>query len=699
MTHQEPLFFNRELSWLEFNQRVLGEALDPNVPLLERVKFLAITSSNLDEFYMVRIGGLNIMVASGKHTPDITGRSPAKQLEELSLRTHEMIEQQYECFNKILEPGLAEIGIRRYTQLDLNETQHKVLSDRFDREVYPVISPLGIHPDGSMPLIGNQIIHLAVKIKEDDAERPHRIVILPLSSPVPRFFTLQSDDRHAYILSEDVVGLFCDRYFPNQEVLECVPFRITRNADLRVEEEFSADLMEDMSALLESRKDSDCVRLEVAANCSDQLLTELQTLFNVPQGYTYICDGPLDLKAWFQIAGLRGFEQYQAKPLPPTNSPRIDLSEDIFDEISKNDIILHHPFESFKPVIRLIESAADDPNVLAIKQTLYRTSSDSPVVAALVRAAESGKSVTVIIELKARFDEARNIVGAKALQQAGAHVIYGVKGLKTHAKSLIIIRREPQGICRYMHFGTGNYNESTAKLYTDFSLLTCDHILGNDATSFFNAVTGFTQPSSLQKLAMAPLTLRNRILELIRFETERAKADKPACITAKMNSLVDPTLIKELYKASQAGVTINLNIRGICCLRPGVPGLSENIQVVSIVDRFLEHSRIMHFTHGGEDIALISSADWMPRNLDRRVELLVPIESSSCKKAIIHALETFISENVKGHVLQADGTYQRVSTKNGGEEIRSQQVLYQQAVKAEQLAKQSTPTTFEPHKA
>ena len=699
MSDQEPLFFNRELSWLEFNQRVLGEALDTGVPLLERVKFLAITSSNLDEFYMVRVGGLNIMVSNDKHTPDITERTPAKQLEELSQRTHEMIKQQYQCFNEMLEPGLEEIGIRRYSQLDLNETQYKVLSDRFDREIYPIISPLGIHPDGSMPLIGNQVIHLAVKIKEDNAEHPHRIIILPLDSPVPRFFTLQSNDRHAYILSEDVVSLFCDRYFPNQEVLECVPFRITRNADMRVEEEFSADLMEDMSALLESRKDSDCVRLEAAANCSEEFLTELQTLFDVPPGYTYVCDGPLDLKAWFQIAGLRGFEEHQAKSWSPTNSPRIDLSENIFDEISKNDVILHHPFESFNPVVRLVETAADDPDVLAIKQTLYRTSSNSSVVAALVRAAENGKSVTVIIELKARFDEARNIVGAKALQQAGAHVIYGVKGLKTHAKSLIIIRREPQGIRRYMHFGTGNYNESTAKLYTDISLLTSDPILGNDATSFFNAVTGFTQPSSLQKLAMAPLTLRNRILELIRFETERAKADKEASITAKMNSLVDPTLIKELYQASQAGVTINLNIRGICCLRPGIPGLSENIRVVSIIDRFLEHSRLMHFNHGGENIALISSADWMPRNLDRRVELLIPIESTSCKKVIIHALRTFISENVKGHVLQADGTYQRVPTKNEDDEIRSQEVLYQQAVKAEQLAKQSAPTTFEPHKA
>jgi len=699
MNSQEKLFFNREMSWLEFNQRVLGEALDPGNPLLERVKFLAITFSNLDEFYMVRIGGLNIMVAQDNNKPDATGRSPSQQLEELSRRTHQMTIQQYECFNQMLEPDLEEIGIRRFSPLDLNDAQHQALSERFDREIYPVISPLGIHADGSMPLISNQTIHLAVKIKEDNPESPHRIVILPLDSPIPRFITLQSDDRHAFILAEDVVGLFCDRYFPNQEILECVPFRITRNADMRVEEEFSADLLEDMSALLESRKDSDCVRLEVAANCSKQFLVDLQNLFSVTPAFTYNCDGPLDLKAWFQIAGLRGFEAYQAEYWPPTNSPKIDLSGNIFDEISKNDIILHHPFESFDPVIRLVEQAAEDPDVLAIKQTLYRTSSDSRIVSALVRAAENGKSVSVIIELKARFDEARNIVGAKELQQAGAHVIYGVKGLKTHAKSLIIIRREPQGIRRYMHFGTGNYNESTAKLYTDVSLLTCDRILGNDATAFFNAVTGFTQPSGLQKLAMAPLTLRSRILELIRFETDRAKAGKEAAITAKMNSLVDPILIKALYKASQAGVSIQLNVRGICCLRPGVPGLSDNISVISIIDRFLEHSRIMHFTHAGDDIALISSADWMPRNLDRRVELLIPVESDTCKQILIDALKIFVSENVKGHVLQPDGSYHRVSGSNPDMQVRSQQVLYQQAVKAQQLTEQSTPTTFQPHKA
>ena len=699
MNSQEKLFFNRELSWLEFNQRVLGEALAPENPLLERVKFLAITSSNLDEFFMVRIGGLNIMVAQDNNKPDVTGRSPIKQLEELSQRTHQMTNQQYECFNQMLEPGLEEIGIRRFSPTDLNDAQHQALSDRFDREIYPVISPLGIHADGTMPLIGNQTIHLAVKIKEENAETPSRIVILPLDSPIPRFITLQSNDRHAYILAEDVVSLFCDRYFPNQEILECVPFRITRNADMRVEEEFSVDLLEDMSALLESRKDSDCVRLEIGANCSEQLLTELQDLFTVTQAFTYKCDGPLDLKAWLQIAGLRGFEAYQAEYWPPTNSPKIDLSENIFDEISKNDILLHHPFESFEPVVRLVEQAADDPDVLAIKQTLYRTSGDSKIVSALVRAAEKGKSVSVIIELKARFDEARNIVGAKELQQAGAHVIYGVKSLKTHAKSLIIIRREPQGIQRYMHFGTGNYNEATARLYTDVSLLTCDRILGNDATAFFNAVTGFTQPSSLQKLAMAPLTLRNRILELIRFETDRAKAGKEAAITAKMNSLVDPILIEELYKASQAGVSIQLNIRGICCLRPGVAGLSDNIRVISIIDRFLEHSRMMHFTHAGDDIALISSADWMPRNLDRRVELLIPVESSSCKQMLIEALNVFVSENVKGHILQPDGSYQRVEASDRNMQVRSQQVLYQQAVKAQRLAEQSVPTTFQPHKA
>jgi len=690
-------FFNRELSWLEFNQRVLGEALDDSVPLLERVKFLAITAANLDEFFMVRVGGLNRRIAQERNQADPSQMTPREQFAAISLRTHSMLQQQYQCFNELLNPRLRSAGIHRLTCKDLTSEQLQRLSDRFDDELFPVISPLGVHEDGSLPLIGNQQLHLAVRIRQDNDQHPFRIAVLPLGASVPRFITVSSDNRHNYILVEDIVTHFCSRYFPEEEVVQCAAFRITRNADMRVQEELASDLKIEMEHLLDERKVSECVRLEVAATCHDELLAELQRLFSVPEGFTYSCDGPLDLKAWFQIAELRGFEEFQYSPWPPTRCTQIDPAKNIFDEIAENDVLLHHPYDSFDPVIAFLETAAADPQVLAIKQTLYRTSRNSPIIAALVQAAENGKHVTVIIELKARFDEARNIDGAQELEQAGAHVIYGVKELKTHAKNLIVIRREPQGVRRYVHFGTGNYNESTARLYTDFSLLTCDPVLGNDATAFFNAVTGFTQPRRLENLVMAPLGLRQHILDLIAFEAKQARQGKASGITAKLNSLADPRMIKALYEASQAGVHIDLIVRGICCLQPGRAGQSENIRVISIVDRFLEHSRIMHFVHAGEQRVMISSADWMTRNLDRRVELLVPIKSDRCKEILIAVLQSNLKENVKGHILAEDGRYQKPDATNQPA-YRSQEILYQQALQEVKQSQQNQPVTFVPHR-
>ena len=466
---------------------------------------------------------------------------------------------------------------------------------------------------------------------------------------------------------------------------------------MRVQEEVAADLVEEMGHVLDERKVSECVRLEVAASCSPELLESLQQLFAVPLGFTFCCDGPLDLKAWFQIAEMRGFEDLQIKPWPSVTPPQIDPSINIFDQIKQNDIILHHPFHSFDPIIAFIETAATDPHVLAIKQTLYRTSRQSPIIDALVAAAENGKSVTVIIELKARFDEARNIVGALRLEQAGVHVIYGVRGFKTHAKTLIVIRRETQGICRYIHFGTGNYNEATARLYTDISLFTCDPVLGNDAVAFFNAVTGRTQPQRLDSLCMAPLGMRQRILDLIAFETKQSAKGRESGITAKLNSLVDPQIIKALYKASQAGVKIDLNVRGVCCLQPNVDGQSTNIRVVSIIDRFLEHSRVMHFVHAGEQLVFISSADWMPRNLDRRVELLVPVHSQSCKDFLLDSLRSNMADNQNSHELQSTGSYQRISAE-GLTPYRSQQFLYQQACDSVKHAQQAQSASFVPHR-
>lgn len=698
MSDKNVKFFNRELSWLEFNQRVLDEALNPEIPLLERLKFLAITASNLDEFFMVRVGSLKITVDQNVVKVDQAGLSPSQQLDEISDRVHRMVADQYACFDQQLQPGLAKAGIKQLDVSSLSDSQRSALEERFLREIYPVISPMGIDQSSEIPLIANQVLQLAVLLETGNEESPYRLAIIPLGAPTPRFLTQLSDGGLEYLLIEDVLAEMVHHYFPSgtERVIECAPFRISRNADMAVRDDLAADLMHEMEEMLDARKVSECVRLEVSASASEQMIDSLQNVFNVDGSFVYPCDGPIDLKSFFEIAGTRGFDELKYDTWAPTNCPTVDLTESMFSQIANSDILLVHPFDSFDPVVRLIEEAADDPNVLAIKQTLYRTSRSSPIVAALARAASRGKNVTVIVELKARFDEANNIEGARFLEQSGVHVVYGVRGFKTHAKCCIIVRREPQGIRRYMHFGTGNYNESTAKLYTDISLMTADEQLGLDATTFFNSVTGFTQPRTLEALHVAPMGIRNRILKLIDFETKRAAAGKRGTIAAKMNSLVDPKIIKALYKASLAGVKINLNIRGICSLRPGVPGLSENIRVTSIIDRFLEHSRIIYAYHGGDEIVYISSADWMPRNLDRRIELLVPVLDSECRQKLINALNTCLEDSEKAKVLQPDGTYKPVDSKEQG--IRSQAVLQKNAEELVKQAKNYQATTYEAHR-
>ncbi|MCH2612764.1 MAG: polyphosphate kinase 1 [Pirellulales bacterium] len=698
MSDTKPQFFNRELSWLEFNQRVLDEALNTTIPLLERLKFLAITASNLDEFFMVRVGSLKIMVDQNIVKADQAGLSPSQQLDAISQRVHKMVADQYRCFAQELQPGLSESGIQQLTVSSLSDSQRSALEERFLREIYPVISPIGIDPESEIPLIANQVLQLAVLLKTKNEEAPFRLAIIPLGAPTPRFINQSSDGGREYLLIEDVLSELVHHYFPSGEeaVIECPPFRISRNADMAVRDDMAADLMHEMEEMLDARKMSECVRLEVDASVSQQMLKMLKDVFKVDVSFVYPCNGPLDLKSFFEISGTRGFDELKYETWAPTNCPAVDLSESMFTQIAANDVLLVHPFDSFDPVVRLIEEASDDPNVLAIKQTLYRTSRSSPIVAALARAASRGKNVTVIVELKARFDEANNIEGARFLEQSGVHVVYGVRGFKTHAKCCIIVRREPQGVRRYMHFGTGNYNESTAKLYTDVSLMTANEQLGLDATTFFNSVTGFTQPRTLEALYVAPMGIRNRILKLIEFETKRAAAGKRGTIAAKMNSLVDPKIIKALYKASQAGVKVTLNIRGICCLTPGVPGLSENIRVISIIDRFLEHSRIIYAYHGGDEVVYISSADWMPRNLDRRIELLVPVTDSECRQKLINTLNTCLADNVKAKVLQADGSYALISTDDKA--LRSQAVLQKSAEDLVKHAKNYQATTYEAHR-
>jgi polyphosphate kinase len=696
---EQPRFFNRELSWLEFNQRVLDEALDDSLPLLERLKFLAITASNLDEFFMVRVGGLQVLVEQGITAADPSGMSPSQQLAAISRRTHEMVQEQHACFRD-LEAKLTEAGIRHVPGTALSDRQAKAIEQVFDSEIYSVLTPRAVRPGEPFPLLVNHTLHVCVKLKADAAsEGQPRFAIVPLGRALPRFFTLGAERGYSYILLEDVVGTFIGRFFPGEKVLGQAAFRISRNADFSLRDDLAADLLAGMENILSARKRGDCVRLEIDPAADKEMLAFLTDALQVDPDFIYVA-APIDLAACMQLTDLKGFDALKYESWPPQQSPDVEPSESMFQTLARRDVMLVHPYQSFDPVVRLVEEAAVDPDVLAIKQILYRTSRTSPIVAALARAAQRGKYVTAIVELKARFDEARNIEWARNLEEHGVQVIYGVKGLKTHAKVCIIVRREPHGVVRYVHFGTGNYNEITARLYSDVSLLTANDELGADAVTFFNTITGYSQPQRYRKIEAAPTGLRPRLIELIESETHRKQQGLTARIDAKVNSLVDPEVINALYAASQAGVPVRLNIRGVSCLRPGVPGLSENISVVSIVDRFLEHARILRFHHGGDDLVFLSSADWMPRNLDRRIELLVPVEDPPLKQRLMESLETYFEDNVKARHLLPDGSYSRPKLPRGTKRRRrSQELLYEDACRRLKVAQQMQPTTFEPHRA
>lgn len=732
----EAKFFNRELSWLEFNQRVLEEARNESIPLLERLKFLAITASNLDEFTMVRVGSLQLVQAEGDTRSDPCGLTPSAQLVAIGERMHAFAAAQYECYLRDLEPALIEAGFHRVCPNELTDRQAHHIQTLFEQEIFPVLTPLAISlnkpeegkpatrkkaskkkqaaesaeakvitempvffPDSdvpSFPLLINQSLNLCVRLAPAAGSETPRFAIVPFGRNRQRFITLPSDSGFSFILLEEVVTRFLAQLFPGEVIEECVPFRITRNADMELQEDQAFDLLSEMQEIVNARRQSACVRLEVADHGSAIVREFLQTAVEVADEWVFPIPGPLDLSAFFRLTDSQGFDALRYEAWPPKPSSQIDPLESIFTAIAQKDILLYHPYESFDPVIRLIETAADDPDVLAIKQTLYRTSAKSPIVAALKRAAQKGKYVTAIVELKARFDEQRNIEWARDLERAEVQVIYGVKGLKTHAKICLIVRREPQGIQRYVHFGTGNYNEITSRIYGDASLMTCNEDLGADATAFFNTVTGYSQPQRFRQLEMAPIGMRDKLLEMIDAEIERKKHGQKAVIQAKLNALVDEQMIEALYKASQAGVKIRLNIRGICCLRPGVPGLSENISVTGVIDRFLEHSRIMYFYHGGDERLFISSADWMPRNLDRRVELLVPVEDAGARAKLMTILKTHFQDNVKARRLMPDGRYEPV--KSTGPAIRSQEVLYSRAVQTVDEAAHAARTMFEPHR-
>ncbi len=694
MSVDANLFLNRELSWLEFNQRVLDEAADPFVPLLERLRFLAITASNLDEFFMVRIGSLRTAIRRNDHGVDPSGMTASEQLDAASLRIQQMVVEQYRIFLEQIDPALADLGIRRRHITELTEQQSEFVEQVFEEQISAVLTPIAIHDPDRFPLLMGRTINVAVQLVPDQPDGDYRYAVIPFGRSDLRYIRLPSENGHEFVLGEEVISLLIQRFFPGEEIVSTVPFRITRNADLSVREEDGTDLLEEMEDVLEQRKDSFCVRLEISDHATKPMLFFLKKLLKLRNRDVYVIPGPVGFGDLARLADLPEYSGHVYPRWKPCASPGFDPGQSIFETIRSGDRLLFHPYESFNPVIALVSEAAVDPDVVAIKQTLYRTSRNSPVVDALTTAAENGKNVTVIVELKARFDEARNIAWAKQLELAGVQVIYGVRGLKTHAKACVVVRREPEGFRRYIHFGTGNYNEVTAGLYTDVSYMTCSKDLGDDSIAWFNATTGYSQLQQFRQLESAPMGLRDRLLELIEFETRQCRNNSQGAINAKFNSLVDPKLIRALYKASQAGVRIRLNIRGICCLKPRVPGLSENIEVISIIDRFLEHARIFHFMHGGDDQVLISSADLMPRNLDGRVELLVPILDDECKRKAMDILTLCLSDKVRARRITSDGKYIHPSTHDSG--IRSQHQFQQQAREAEEHAFEENRRMFVP---
>jgi polyphosphate kinase len=691
-----PQFFNRELSWLEFNDRVLSLAFDTAQPLLERVKFLAITASNLDEFLMVRVGGLQAVAQRKMNVPDFSGLTPRQQLSAIDFKLNEFVRRQYECFQKLVSEDCKKAGIVRTMVDGLSDEQAEHCAYVFEHELFPVLTPIAVSAPAHVPLLSNRSIYLCVRISPNGAASRQRFAVIHCAKNIGRCIGLPGDGRFQFMLLEDLLSLFVNRFFPGERVLECAAFRVVRNADVRVAEDSPTQLLEAMENVIDARKRSSIVRLEIDRKASPSCCSFLQAALDISKTSVHRIDGPLDLSAFMRLTELNGCEEMHDDPLKPLTPVFINSAAFMFDVISKHPVLLIHPYESFDPVLRFIDEAASDPDVLAIKQTLYRTSRASPVVASLIRAAENGKSVTAVVELKARFDEERNIEWARELEDAGVQVIQGVRNLKTHAKICIVVRRESHGLQRYVHVGTGNYNEITARIYSDVSFFTADPDIGADASAFFNAITGRSEPLSYRRLSAAPLGLRETIIGLIDAETQRKKQGLPAWIDAKMNSLVDQSIIESLYAASRAGVRIRLNVRGICCLAPGIKGLSENISVVSIVDRFLEHSRILSVCNGGTTAVFISSADWMPRNLDKRVELFTPVDDPACRTRLIDYIGVCLADNTNSWRLLHNGEWARNAPASAKKAVRCQRVLYERYNDVIRAAKRGA-TMFHPH--
>ena len=675
---------NRELSWLAFNERVLSEARDKNIPLFERLKFLSITASNLDEFFMIRVASLKDMVNAGYTKKDIAGLTAQEQLDQIGEEAHKLVSLQYSTYSRSLLPMLRQHGLNVIQEHEeLTEEQGEFVDRYFRDNVYPVLTPMAVDSSRPFPLIRNKTLNIGAllsKKNQEGKEKELEFATVQVLSVLPRIVPLPhgKDGSRNVILLEEIIERNMQQLFLSYDIVCASPYRVMRNADLTIEEDEAADLLKEIQKQLKKRQWGEVIRLEVEERIDKRLLKLLRKEFDIRDEAIYKINGPLDLTFLMKMYGLEGFDDLKNPKHVPAPVKELPSDCDIFEQIRKGDILLHHPYQTFDPVVKFVRDAASDPKVLAIKQTLYRVSGNSPIIAALAQAAENGKQVSVLVELKARFDEENNIIWAKMLEKAGCHVIYGLVGLKTHSKITLVVRKEDDGIRRYVHLGTGNYNDSTAKQYTDVGLLTCSAPIGEDATAVFNMLSGYSEPAFWNKLSLAPLWLKDRFLQLIGREKEHAENGGEGHIIAKMNSLCDRDVIEALYAASAAGVKIELIVRGICCLKVGIPGVSENISVRSIVGNFLEHSRIFYFYNNGQEEVFCSSADWMPRNLEKRVEILFPVERPELKEELIHILNIELEDNVKAHLLQPDDIYIKVD-RRGKTALSSQDYFVEEA--------------------
>jgi polyphosphate kinase len=674
---------NRELSWIEFNRRVLEEAEDRRHPLLERVKFLSIFSTNLDEFFMIRVAALKQQVAAGVRGASPDGMTPAEQLAAIRRAVVPLLARQRDIWLDDIQPRLVEQGIHLLEYDALDAEQRASLNAYFEREVFPVLTPLAFDPSHPFPHISNLSLNLAVVIK--DPEEGELFARVKVPAVLPRLVPIQAgpnhspedialERRHCFVWLEQVIAANMAALFPGEQIIETYTFRITRNADVEIQEEEAADLLRTIEQGVRKRRFGAVVRLMVQDDMPQRVRDLLLSNLKLSAGDLYEGRGPLGLA---DLMALMKLDRPDLKdppfyPAPPPALRNARSGPEIFAALRQQDILLHHPFDSFQPLVELIEAAAEDPDVLAIKQTLYRVGSNSPIVKALMHARDQDKQVTVLVELKARFDEENNIIWARQLERAGVHVVYGLVGLKTHAKIALVVRREQDGLRRYVHLGTGNYNATTARIYTDLGLLTSRDDIGADASDLFNRLTGYSRQQSYRKLLVAPVTLRDSLTALIEREIAHAEAGRGGHLIIKCNAVVDPRMTRLLYRASQAGVRCDMSVRGVCCLRPGVPGLSENIRVSSVVGRFLEHSRVYYFANGGDPQVFLGSADLMTRNLDRRIETLFPLEDQALIAQVYGLLQVYLSDNTRARILQPDGTYVRAVPAEGEEPLDSQ---------------------------